>query len=182
MLRRIIHVDLDAVLRLIRNCSTGFSRTRNRFAATIKTMSSVGTNSAGSAGTDVQPLGRRWMRWLPGLNTVRFYQPEWLRRDLVAGLVMTTMLVPVGIAYAEASGLPGINGLYATIVPLLAYALLVPIASWCWGRIPHWQPYTDGCPAALVRPAGPCRRACRNDGLDFWFALHRHWSGTPEAS
>ncbi len=43
-----------------------------------------------------------------------------------AGLVMTTMLVPVGIAYAEASGLPGINGLYATIVPLLAYALFGP--------------------------------------------------------
>src|SRR4029077_4536709 len=40
--------------------------------------------------------------------------------------VMTTMLVPVGIAYAEASGVPGINGLYATIVPLLAYALFGP--------------------------------------------------------
>ena len=39
---------------------------------------------------------------------------------------MTTMLVPVGIAYAEASGVPGINGLYATIVPLLAYALFGP--------------------------------------------------------
>jgi high affinity sulfate transporter 1 len=39
---------------------------------------------------------------------------------------MTTMLVPVGIAYAEASGIPGINGLYATIVPLLAYALVGP--------------------------------------------------------
>jgi high affinity sulfate transporter 1 len=39
---------------------------------------------------------------------------------------MTTMLVPVGIAYAEASGLPGINGLYATIVALLAYALFGP--------------------------------------------------------
>jgi high affinity sulfate transporter 1 len=39
---------------------------------------------------------------------------------------MTTMLVPVGIAYAEASGIPGINGLYATIVPLLAYALFGP--------------------------------------------------------
>src|SRR4029079_13727021 len=36
------------------------------------------------------------------------------------------MLVPVGIAYAEASGIPGINGLYATIVPLLAYALVGP--------------------------------------------------------
>jgi high affinity sulfate transporter 1 len=57
---------------------------------------------------------------------LRHYEPAWLRRDLVAGLVMTTMLVPVGIAYAEASGVPGINGLYATIVPLLAYALFGP--------------------------------------------------------
>jgi MFS superfamily sulfate permease-like transporter len=64
------------------------------------------------------------MRWLPGLNTVRSYQSEWLRRDVVAGLVMTTMLVPVGIAYAEASGLPGINGLYATIVPLLGVRII----------------------------------------------------------
>ncbi len=66
------------------------------------------------------------MRWLPGLNTFRGYEKSWLRYDLVAGLVMTTMLVPVGIAYAEASGLPGINGLYATIVPLLAYAVFGP--------------------------------------------------------
>ena len=49
-----------------------------------------------------------------------------MRHDIVAGLVMTTMLVPVGIAYAEASGVPGINGLYATIVPLLAYAVFGP--------------------------------------------------------
>src|SRR5215472_15306167 len=67
-----------------------------------------------------------WMRWLPGLNTLRHYKSSWLRHDVVAGLVMTTMLVPVGIAYAEASGVPGINGLYATIVPLLAYALFGP--------------------------------------------------------
>ena len=67
-----------------------------------------------------------WIRWLPGLNTLRQYESPWLRQDLVAGLVMTTMLVPVGIAYAEASGVPGINGLYATIVPLLAYALFGP--------------------------------------------------------
>jgi high affinity sulfate transporter 1 len=67
-----------------------------------------------------------WMRWLPGLNTLRLYESSWLRHDLVAGLVMTTMLVPVGIAYAEASGVPGINGLYATIVPLIAYAVFGP--------------------------------------------------------
>jgi len=67
-----------------------------------------------------------WIRWFPGLVTLRQYQASWLRYDLVAGLVMTTMLVPVGVAYAEASGVPGINGLYATIVPLLAYFLFGP--------------------------------------------------------
>ena len=51
------------------------------------------------------------MQWVPGLHTLRHYEPSWLRDDIVAGLVMTTMLVPVGIAYAEASGLPGINGI-----------------------------------------------------------------------
>jgi high affinity sulfate transporter 1 len=69
---------------------------------------------------------RGWLKWVPGLDTVRRYEIAWLRHDLVAGLVMTTMLVPVGIAYAEASGVPGIYGLYATIVPLLAYALFGP--------------------------------------------------------
>src|SRR5207344_213237 len=49
-----------------------------------------------------------------------------LRHDIVAGLALTTMLVPVGIAYAVASGVPGIYGLYATIVSLLAYALFGP--------------------------------------------------------
>jgi len=66
------------------------------------------------------------VRWLPGLNTLRHYQIAWLRNDIVAGLVLTTMLVPVGIAYAVASGVPGIYGLYATIIPLLAYALFGP--------------------------------------------------------
>ena len=67
-----------------------------------------------------------WTRWLPGLQTLRSYEAGWLPHDLMAGLVLTTMLVPVGIAYAVASGVPGIYGLYATIVPLLAYALFGP--------------------------------------------------------
>ncbi len=75
-----------------------------------------------SEGRDVN----RWTRWLPGLQVLRRYEPAWLPYDLMAGLVLTTMLVPVGIAYAVASGVPGIYGLYATIVPLLAYALFGP--------------------------------------------------------
>ena len=67
-----------------------------------------------------------WKRWLPGLQILSRYEARWLPHDLMAGLVLTTMLVPVGIAYAVASGVPGIYGLYATIVPLLAYALFGP--------------------------------------------------------
>jgi MFS superfamily sulfate permease-like transporter len=66
------------------------------------------------------------MQWLPGLLTLREYRAGWLPSDIVAGMVLATMLVPVGIAYAVASGVPGICGLYATIVPLLAYALFGP--------------------------------------------------------
>ena len=65
-------------------------------------------------------------RWLPGLQTLAHYQRAWLPNDLAAGLVLATLLVPVGIAYAVASGVPGIYGLYATIIPLLVYALFGP--------------------------------------------------------
>lgn len=67
-----------------------------------------------------------WLRWLPGLHTLRHYDPAWLRSDILAGLALTAVLVPVGIAYAVASGVPAINGLYATIFGLLAYALFGP--------------------------------------------------------
>ena len=65
-------------------------------------------------------------QWLPGFDTLRRYEAAWLPHDVFAGVVLATMLVPVGIAYAVASGLPGIYGLYATIVPLLAYAVFGP--------------------------------------------------------
>jgi len=64
--------------------------------------------------------------WVPGLKVLREYQAAWLRNDITAGIVLSTMLVPVGIAYAVASGVPAIYGLYATIVPLLVYAMIGP--------------------------------------------------------
>jgi high affinity sulfate transporter 1 len=84
-----------------------------------------------SLATGCSPIGsdrqvKHWISWLPGLETLRRYEAAWLPQDIFAGLVLATMLVPVGIAYATASGLPGIYGLYATIVPLLAYALFGP--------------------------------------------------------
>jgi high affinity sulfate transporter 1 len=67
-----------------------------------------------------------WLRWLPGLHMLRHYESAWLAHDLMAGLALTAVLVPVGIAYAVASGVPGILGLYATMTGLLAYAMFGP--------------------------------------------------------
>lgn len=69
---------------------------------------------------------KHWLQGLPGLDTLRRYEAAWLPHDIFAGLVLATMLLPVGIAYAEASGLPGVYGLYATITPLLVYAVFGP--------------------------------------------------------
>ena len=66
------------------------------------------------------------LRSLPGLQTLLTYERAWLPHDLVAGLALSAFLVPVGMGYAEASGLPAIYGLYATIVPLLIYGLVGP--------------------------------------------------------
>jgi high affinity sulfate transporter 1 len=65
-------------------------------------------------------------RWLPGIETAVRYRREWLRDDLVAGVVVTAVLIPAGLGYAAAAGLPPETGLYATIVPLLVYALVGP--------------------------------------------------------
>lgn len=65
-------------------------------------------------------------RWVPGLAMLRAYRWSSLPRDIGAGVALTAVLVPVGMAYAEAAGLPAITGLYATIAPLLAYAVFGP--------------------------------------------------------
>ncbi|HLM89663.1 MAG TPA: SulP family inorganic anion transporter, partial [Streptosporangiaceae bacterium] len=65
-------------------------------------------------------------RWLPGLQAVRSYRREWLAKDVVAGVVLSTLLVPQGMAYAELAGLPPITGLYTSILCLLGYAVFGP--------------------------------------------------------
>jgi len=60
-----------------------------------------------------------------GLSLSPFHR-EWLAKDVVAGVVLTTLLVPQGMAYAELAGLPPITGLYTSIMCLLGYALFGP--------------------------------------------------------
>ncbi len=65
-------------------------------------------------------------RWLPGFLQVRSYQRKWLTEDLVAGLVLSALLVPQGMAYAELAGLPPVTGLYTSMLCLLGYAVFGP--------------------------------------------------------
>ena len=68
------------------------------------------------------------MTWpsLPGIRSLTNYRASWLRNDVVAGVVLTTLLVPQGMAYAELAGLPAITGLYTTILCLIGYAVFGP--------------------------------------------------------
>jgi hypothetical protein len=130
-----------------------------------------------------EPAG--WTRWLPGLQMLRRYELAWLRHDLMAGLVLTTMLVPVGIAYAVASGVPGIYGLYATIVAAAGLCALRP------------QPHPGAGAGFLAGGAHPRRgaaavgrrpdarhRSGRHDGRGVGPGVHRWrasraWASSP---
>jgi high affinity sulfate transporter 1 len=71
-------------------------------------------------------MGRRIDHWMPGIHALRTYERSYLPRDLIAGIVLVTLLVPQGMAYAELAGLPAITGLYTTVICLVAYALVGP--------------------------------------------------------
>ncbi len=69
-------------------------------------------------------MARGWRKWLPGLAVLTAYDRRWLRPDIIAGLTVSAYLVPQVMAYAEIAGLPPVVGLWATLGPMLAYAVL----------------------------------------------------------
>ena len=70
--------------------------------------------------------GERVRRLVPGVDTALHYRREWLVPDIRAGVAVTALLIPAGMGYAQVAGLPPETGLYATIVPLIAYAIVGP--------------------------------------------------------
>ena len=68
----------------------------------------------------------RRARLIPIVALLQDYPKTWLRPDLIAGLVLATMLVPQGMAYAELTGLPAVTGIYTTIAALVAYSTFGP--------------------------------------------------------
>ncbi|AZM92140.1 sulfate permease [Streptomyces sp. W1SF4] len=102
---------------------------------------------------------RRRLRAVPGVRAVSSYRREWLVKDLVAGVVLTTLLVPQGMAYAELAGLPAITGLYTTILCLLAYAVFGPSRILVLGPDSSLGPMIAATVVPLVAAGGDPGRA-----------------------
>jgi high affinity sulfate transporter 1 len=70
------------------------------------------------------PRGQsRLARFAPGIETLRHYERAWLSADVIAGVSVAAVAVPIAIAYSQLAGVPPAHGLYASILPLLAYAV-----------------------------------------------------------
>ena len=68
-------------------------------------------------------LARMLERYLPILVWLPHYRRELFNHDLLAGLIVTVMVIPQSLAYALLAGLPAVVGLYASILPLFAYTI-----------------------------------------------------------
>ncbi|MGZ4649334.1 MAG: SulP family inorganic anion transporter, partial [Kineosporiaceae bacterium] len=105
------------------------------------------------------PAARTLAQFVPGLRVVSTYQRPWLPKDLVAGVVLATLLVPQGMAYAELAGLPAINGLYTSILCLLAYAVFGPSRILVLGPDSSLGPMIAATIAPLLLAGGDPQRA-----------------------
>src|SRR4051794_38565760 len=110
---------------------------------------------------DKEPSGRAQSlrAYVPGLAMLSSYSRRTLGKDLIAGLVLSTLLVPQGMAYAELAGLPTITGLYTTVLCLLAYAVFGPSRVLVLGPDSSLGPMIAVTVASLVGSNGDPARA-----------------------
>jgi high affinity sulfate transporter 1 len=96
---------------------------------------------------------------VPGLRVISSYRRQWLLKDVIAGVVLTTLLVPQGMAYAELAGLPPITGLYTSIMCLLGYAVFGPSRILVLGPDSSLGPMIAATILPLIAANGDAERA-----------------------
>ncbi|HEX5111154.1 MAG TPA: sulfate permease [Vicinamibacterales bacterium] len=103
-------------------------------------------------------MASRLASFFPGLAVLRHYDPSWFRQDLLAGVSVAAVAVPIAIAYAQLAGVPPAHGLYASILPLVAYAfvgssrqlIMAPDAATCAIVAATVMPLAAGDPARSI--------------------------------
>jgi len=97
-------------------------------------------------------------RFLPGFAALARYDRSWFRYDLLAGLSVAAVAVPIAVAYSQLAGVPPVHGLYASILPLVAYAffgtsrqlIIAPDAATCAVVATIVAPLTLGDPSRTI--------------------------------
>ena len=82
----------------------------------------MNTNESTSLGAPTKPL-----------SSLKGYKPEWLLNDIVAGIVIAALSIPVAMGYADIAGLPPEYGLYASVIAPLVFALITGTKSIVFG-------------------------------------------------
>lgn len=78
-------------------------------------------------------------------QTVRAYEKKNLSKDIVAGLIIMAVSIPISMGYAQIAGLPAVYGLYGSVFPILLFSLFSTSPQFVFG--------VDAAPAALVGSA-----------------------------
>ncbi|WP_422154413.1 SulP family inorganic anion transporter [Vreelandella titanicae] len=94
-------------------------------------------------------------RWLPLIGWLRTYHRGVLTRDVLAAVIVTLMLVPQALAYAMLAGLPPEMGLYASMLPLVLYAILGTSASLAVGPVAVAALMTASALSSFAAPGSP---------------------------
>lgn len=77
--------------------------------------------------------------------TLRNYRKEFLAKDLVSGIIIAAVSIPIAMGYAQISGLPAVCGLYGSVFPIIFFALFSTSRQFIFG--------VDAAPAAIVGAA-----------------------------
>src|SRR4051812_9158315 len=101
------------------------ARQRNRNAEPIAAPPVGGTAETlypdGRSPFVARPRAPLVQRAIPVAADLKAYRVAMLRRDLVAGVTVAALAMPASMAFAELAGLPSVVGLYALLVPTVAY-------------------------------------------------------------
>lgn len=79
------------------------------------------------------------------LHTLKNYDRKNLIKDIIAGIIIMAVSIPISMGYAQIAGLPAVYGIYGSVFPILAFALFSTSSQFIFG--------VDAAPAALVGSA-----------------------------
>ena len=78
-------------------------------------------------------------------STLKNYKTEYLPKDILSGIIMAAVSIPISMGYAQIAGVPAVYGLYGSVLPILLFAMLSTSKQFIFG--------VDAAPAAIVGAA-----------------------------